>query len=154
MHSKVIPIKFVTYWRSSLVVTMIAIIFSLQACSVNKQGAATPDQIVEQYLLALENKDGNLMLRLVPEQSRLDQVIESKILRIGGHKIQDRQISYIKSKPTFWNAKIQGFFVDRAGIKRKFDDSIAIEYQSKGQVKLYGGRWYLSLGNNPFPSKN
>ena len=87
------------------------------------------------------------MLRLVPEQSRLDRAIESKILRIGGHKIQDRQISYIKSKPTFWNAKIHGFFVDRAGIKRKFDDSISIEYQSKGQVKLYGGRWYLSLGN-------
>ena len=127
--------------------TMIAIVFSLQACSVNKHGATTPDRVVEQYLMALENKDDNLMLRLVPEQSRLDRAIESKILRIGGHKIQDRQISYIKSKPTFWNAKIHGFFVDRAGIKRKFDDSISIEYQSKGQVKLYGGRWYLSLGN-------
>ena len=137
-----------------MIVTMIVIIFSLQACSVNKHGATTPNQVVEQYLLALEAKDDNLMLRLVPEQSRLNQVIESKILRIGGHKIQDRQISYTKSKPTFWNAKIQGSFVDRAGIKRKFDDSIAIEYQSKGQVKLYGGRWYLSLGNNPFPSKN
>ena len=130
-----------------MIVTMIVIIFSLQACSVNKHGATTPNQVVEQYLLALEAKDDNLMLRLVPEQSRLNQVIESKILRIGGHKIQDRQISYTKSKPTFWNAKIQGSFVDRAGIKRKFDDSIAIEYQSKGQVKLYGGRWYLSLGN-------
>ena len=146
MHIKTIPIKFATYWRSSLAV-MIAIIFSLQACSVNKQGAATPDQVVEQYLLALENKDDNLMLRLVPEQSRLDRAIESKILRIGGHKIQDRQINYTKSKPTFWIAKIHGTFVDRAGMKRKFDDSIAIEYQSKGQVKLYGGRWYLSLGN-------
>ena len=147
MHIKTIPIKFVTYWRSSLVVTTIAIVFSLQACSVNKQGAATPDQLVEQYLLALENKDDNLMLRLVPEQSRLDRAIESKIIRIGGHEIQGRQIIYIKSKPTFWNAKIQGFFIDRSGIKRKFNDSIAIEYQSKGQVKLYGGRWYLSLGN-------
>ena len=147
MHIKIIPIKSATYWRSSLVVTMIAIIFSLQACSVNKQGAATPDQVVEQYLLALENKDDNLMLRLVPEQSRLDRAIESKILRIGGHKIQDRQINYTKSKPTFWIAKIHGTFVDRAGMKRKFDDSIAIEYQSKGQVKLYGGRWYLLLGN-------
>ena len=147
MHIKIIPIKFVTYWRSILVVTMIAIVFSLQACSVNKQGAATPDQLVEQYLLALEDKDDNLMLRLMPEQSRFDRMIESKILKIGGHKIQDRQISYTKSKPTFWNAKIQGSFVDRAGVKRKFDDSIDIEYQSKGQVKLYGGRWYLLFSN-------
>ena len=147
MHIKIIPIKFVTYWRSILVVTIIAIIFSLQACSVNKHGATTPNQVVEQYLLALENKDDNLMLRLVPEKSQLDRVIESKIIKIGGHKIQDRQISYTKPKPTFWNAKIKGFFVDRAGIKRKFDDSIEIEYQSKGQVKLYGGRWYLLFGN-------
>ena len=147
MHIKVIPVKFVTYWRSILVVMIIAIIFSLQACSVSKQGATTPDRVVEQYLLALENKDDNLMLRLVPEQSQLNRAIESKILRIGGHKIQARQISYTKSKPTFWNAKIHGTFVDRSGVKRKFDDSIAIEYQSKRQVKLYGGRWYLSLGN-------
>ena len=126
---------------------MIAIVFSLQACSVNKQGAATPDQVVEQYLLALEDSDARLMLRLVPEKSQLDRVVKAKILRIGGHEIQDRQISYTKSKPTLWNAKIHGFFVDRAGIKRKFDDSIEIEYQSKGQVKLYGGRWYLLLGN-------
>ena len=147
MHIKTIPIKFVTYWRSILIVMMITSIFSLQACSVSKQGAATPDRVVEQYLVALENKDDRLMRRLVPEKSQFDRVIESKILRIGGHKIQDRQISYTKSKPTFWNAKIQGFFVDHAGTKRKFDDSIEIEYQSKGQVKLYGGRWYLLFGN-------
>ena len=147
MHIKTIPIKFETYWRSILIVTMIAIFFSLQACSVNKHGAATPDRVVEQYLLALEDSDARLMLRLVPEKSQLDRVVKAKILRIGGHEIQDRQISYTKSKPTFWNAKIHGFFVDRAGIKRKFNDSIEIEYQSKGQVKLYGGRWYLLFGN-------
>ncbi len=130
-----------------MAVMLISIVFSLSACSVNKHGAATPDRVVEQYLLALEEKDNHLMLRLVPEKSQLDRVIESKILRIGGHKIQGRQISYIKSKPTFWNAKIHGFFVDRAGIRRKFDDLIEIEYQSKGQLKLYGGRWYLLIGN-------
>jgi hypothetical protein len=142
-----IPDRFSIQWRSILIAILILIVFSLQACSVNKHGAATPDRVVEQYLLALENKDDRLMLQLVPAKAQIDRVIEAKILRIGGHKIQDRQISYTKSKPTFWNAKIQGFFVDRAGIKRKFDDSIEIEYQSKGQVKLYGGRWYLLLGN-------
>jgi hypothetical protein len=145
MQIKTTPIKFATYWKSILIVMTIAIVFSLQSCSVNKHGAATPDRVVEQYLLALEDQNDRLMFRLVPEKSQFDRIIKAKISKFGGHKIQDRQISYIKSKPTFWKAKIQGFFVDRAGIKRKFDDSIEIEYQSKGQVKLYGGRWYLLL---------
>jgi hypothetical protein len=147
MQIKAILVKFATYWRSILVVMTIAIVFSLQACSVNKHGAATPDQVVEQYLVALEDRNDHLMLRLVPEKSQFDRIIESKISKVGGRKIQDRQISYTKSKPTFWKAKIQGFFVDHTGIKRKFDDSIEIEYQSKGQIKLYGGRWYLLLGD-------
>jgi hypothetical protein len=139
--------KLSIYRRFVLMISLIAIVFSLLACTANKNGAATPDRVVEQYLQALETKDDRLMLRLVPEKSQVDRAIESKIFKIGGHKIQDRQINYTKSKPTFWNARLHGSFVDRAGIKRKFDDSIAIEYQSKGQLKLYGGRWYLLLGD-------
>jgi hypothetical protein len=139
--------KLSIYWRSVLMISLIMIVFLLPACTANKHGAATPDRVVEQYLQALESKDRHLMLRLVPEKSQINQAIESKIIKIGGHKIQDRQINYTKSKPTFWNARIHGSFVDRAGMKRKFDDSIAIEYQSKGQLKLYGGRWYLLLGD-------
>jgi hypothetical protein len=140
--------KLAIHQRSISILLMLFIVFCLPACKVeSKHGAATPDRVVEQYLLALEDRNDNLMLRLVPEKAQFNRVIESKISKIGGHKIQDRQISYTKSNPTFWNAKIHGFFVDRAGIKRKFDDSIEIEYQSKGQVKLYGGRWYLLLDN-------
>lgn len=126
-------------------ISLMVLVFLLPGCSANKHGAATPDRVVEQYLQALENKDERLMLRLLPEKSHINQAIESKILKTGGHKIQNRQISYTKSKPTLWNARIHGSFVDRAGIQRKFDDLIAIEYQSKGQVKLYAGRWYLLL---------
>jgi hypothetical protein len=147
MQAIKIPDRFSIYWRSILIATLIVVIFSLQACSVNKHGAATPDRVVEQYLLALENRDDNLMLRLVPEQSQAVTDIDAKILKIGGHKIQDRQVSYIKSKPTVWKAKVHGFYLDKAGKHQDFDDSIRLEYQSKGQVKLYGGRWYLLLGD-------
>ena len=114
---------------------------------MNKQGGSTPDRIVEQYLLALEDRDEAAMLQLVPENYNVAKEVTAKIVKFGGHKIQDRQISYTKSKPTLWDARVRGFYVDRVGVRQKFDDSISIGYQSKGQVKLYGGRWYLLLGN-------
>ena len=141
------PHKF-SYWRSLKSIVLIAIVFSLQSCEAqNKRGAATPDRIVEQYLLALEDRNETLMLQLMPEESLADKEIKAKIGKFGGHKIQDRQINYTKPTPTFWNAKMEGFYIDPTGIRKKFDDSIAIEYQNKGQVKLYRGRWYLLLGD-------
>ena len=141
------PHKF-SYWRSLKSIGLIAIGFSLQSCEAqNKRGAATPERIVEQYLLALEDRNETLMLQLMPEESLADKEIKAKIGKFGGHKIQDRQINYTKPTPTFWNAKMEGFYIDPTGIRKKFDDSIAIEYQNKGQVKLYRGRWYLLLGS-------
>jgi hypothetical protein len=129
---------------------MLSIGFLLQSCEApNKNGAATPDRIVEQYLTALEAKNESLMRRsILPERQVKTKEIEAKLTKFGGYKIQDRQIEYIKSKPILWTANIRGAYLDRDGIKKKFDDSIEIEYQSKGQVKLYGGRWYLLLGNS------
>ena len=140
------PNKF-SYWRSIFAIVLIALVFSLQSCEAqNKHGAATPERIVEQYLSALESRNETSILRLMPEESLAEKEIKAKIGRFGGHKIQNRQINYTKPTPTLWNAKMQGFYIDPSGIRRKFDDSIAIEYQSKGQVKLYRGRWYLLLG--------
>ena len=144
MQANKLPTKLTIYSRSILVIASVLIVFFVQACSVNnKRGAATPDRVIEQYLLALENKDANLMQRLAPEQAAVEKEVISIILKHGGYKIQDRQISYTKSKPSLWNAKVRGFYIDRQGIKKKFEDSIVIEYQSKGELKLYAGRWYL-----------
>jgi hypothetical protein len=141
--------KLSIYWRSIGVVILVAIVFSLQSCGSqqHKYGAATPDRVVEQYLTALEERNDSLITRLMPEKSLATPEVKAKIDRLGGYKIQDRQIKYIKPKPSLWNAKIQGFYIDRAGVRQKFDDSIVIEYQSKGELKLYAGRWYLLLGN-------
>ncbi len=145
MQANKLPTKLTIYSRSILVIAIMLIVFFLQACSVNnKHGAATPDRVIEQYLLALEHRDENLMLRLAPEHAAVDREVSAIMAKYGGHKIQDRQISYTKSKPSLWNAKVRGFYVDRQGIKKKFEDSIIIEYQSKGELKLYAGRWYLS----------
>jgi hypothetical protein len=133
-------------WRSILVVILVAILVSIQSCGVqNKHGAATPDRVVEQYLTALEQRNEPAIRRLMPETSPATTEIATKIDRLGGYKIQDRQIKYTKPTPKRWNANIQGVYVDTLGNKRKFDDSIVLEYQSKGELKLYAGHWYLLL---------
>ena len=132
--------------RSISIIFVLVAIFCLQACKVEeKHGAATPNRVIEEYLLALENRDDALLRKLAPPQAIVSSEIKAKISKIGGHKIKNPQISYIKSKPTLWVAKIRGFYLDRAGKRNNFDESIEIEYQSKGQVKLYGGSWYLLL---------
>ena len=125
---------------------LVSLLLSVQSCGApNRNGAATPDRIIDLYLTALEHRNESSIRRLMAEEATAAPAIAGKIAKFGGHKIQDRQINYTKSKPILWNASISGFYIDRAGVRRKFDDSIAIEYQSKGQVKLYGGRWYLLL---------
>jgi hypothetical protein len=150
MQAVKLPGKLSIYWQLILVFVTIAIVFLIQSCGVqNKHGATTPDRIVEQYLLALADRDEAAMLRLLPENAALADInqVKAKITKIGGFKIQDHQISYTKSKPTLWKAKVHGFYINLNDVRQKFDDSIEIEYQSKGQVKLYGGRWYLLLGD-------
>jgi hypothetical protein len=134
------------YRESSLVVILVAISISTQSCGTPpKSGAATPDRVVEQYLTALEKRNQPAIRRLMTEQSLATVAIKAKIDRLGGYQIQDRQIQYLKPKPSLWTANIRGFYVDRLGIKQQFNDSIVLVYQSKGELKLYAGRWYLVL---------
>ena len=122
---------------------------SLQACHVNnKLGAATPDQVIEKYLLALENKDEQLIERLVPEDRSATREIAAKIVSLGGYKIQEPKFVYTKNTPTLWRAKVTGFYLDRNGNRQKFEDTISIIYQGKESWKLYQGRWYLLLGKS------
>ncbi|WP_373542354.1 hypothetical protein [Chamaesiphon sp.] len=140
------PHQFTRYWRSISVVALVAIVSTLQSCEASdKRGAATPDRVVEQYLLALQERDLTAIVQLMPEKSLATERARAKIDRLGGYTVQDRQITYTKPKPTLWNATIRGSYVDRAGIERKFVDAIVLIYESKGQLKMYAGNWYLLL---------
>ncbi len=142
IQAKELSLKLLRHLQLGLVITSISL---LPACTTDKNGAGSPDRVVEQYLHALENKDESLMLQLLPENFPVDSKLKAKINKFGGHRIQDYQVIYNKPKPILWNAEIRGFYVDRSGIRQQFNDSIAIGYENKGQVKLYGGRWYLLL---------
>jgi hypothetical protein len=119
----------------------------LQSCNVEKNGTSTPDQLVEQYLSALENKDEKLMLGIMPEHSVLTREIRAKIAKVGGYKIKSRQIIYNKSTSVLWNAQIKGVYIDHQNISKKLEDIITIQYQNKGNLKAYAGRWYLLTKN-------
>ncbi len=132
--------------RAILVVMLIAIVVSVQSCGVhNKRGAATPDRLVEQYAIGLETKNEHLILQLTPENTDFTSQIETKIRKIGGRKLQNCQVIYTKPAPFLWNASIRGSYLDRDGTKQQVEDSIVLKYQSKGELKLYAGRWYLFL---------
>ena len=56
----------------------------LEGCNIkNSYGADTPDRVVEQYLLALEKKDEELMLKLIPRKYSAEQAVEDKIAQLG-----------------------------------------------------------------------
>ncbi len=135
--------------RLLLVIVLVILVFSLPACANQKRGAATPDRAIEIYLDALETKDRNSILNLGVEDPNFAKEVNAKIDRLGGRKIRERKVSYTKPKPFLWQAKILGVYADLNGVKRKFEDAIVLEYQSKGELKLYAGRWYLSFDRPP-----
>ncbi len=145
MQTLTLAHQFSIGWRSILTIGLGCTVLSLYSCTADKRGAPTPENVVEQYLSALENKNKNSMLQLADEDSNSASAIAAKISKIGGYKIQNRQIIYDKFTPNLWKAKIKGNYVDRQGIAKKLEDSISIQYQSKGEPKSYAGRWYLRL---------
>jgi hypothetical protein len=145
MHTVNLADKSSIKWRSILTIIFGCTLISLCSCSANKRGAPTPENVAEQYVSALENKNKNSMLQLTDEESNLASAVSAKIGKIGGYKIQNKQIVYDKFTPNLWNAKIKGDYVDRQGLTKKLEDSISIQYQSKGEPKSYAGRWYLRL---------
>jgi hypothetical protein len=121
----------------------------MQSCGApNKRGAATPDRLVEQYTIGLETKNEQLILQLTPETADFTSQVKTKIGKFGGRKLQNRQVIYTKPTPFLWNARISGSYVDRTGSKQQVEDSIVLKYQSKGELKLYAGRWYLFLDDS------
>lgn len=136
-------------WQSIPNIVASAMLISLQACNAQqKLGAATPDRLVDRYLLALETQDRVLMAQLVPPDRTATTEIAAKIERLGGRKLQERRVTYTKIRPTFWSARIEAIYVDRQGNKQKFRDIISTSYQGNESWKLYSGRWYLLLSKD------
>jgi hypothetical protein len=135
------------YSRWLLVIAAIGLLL-LPACTQHerhRRGAATPDRVVAQYLQAIEAKDEKAIVNLGLETTDISAPVKQRLARFDCRQINQRQITYLKSKPTLWTAKIRGTCIDTQGNNQNFSDSIVLAYQSKGEVKLYAGRWYLGF---------
>ncbi|WP_145837546.1 hypothetical protein [Dulcicalothrix desertica] len=86
-----------------LTLSVVLAIFLISFNSLVSYGADSPDQVIEQYLLALENKDEDSILKLIPREYSAKLAVEDKIVEFGGNKIQERKIIYNKIKPVLFN---------------------------------------------------
>lgn len=130
----------------------VTILICLPACNfVNGRGGTTPEDVVDAYMRALENKDESLMLRLVPESYSSEQAVQDKVTQLGGHDIREVQVSYALIKPHIAVATIQGWYIDSKGERVKFKDIINLRYEGGSFLVSYKGRWYLNLGRSKNP---
>ncbi|MBD2479652.1 MULTISPECIES: hypothetical protein [Nostocaceae] len=118
---------------------------------INWRGGTTPEDVVDAYVRALEKKDQNLMLRLVPGSYSSEQAVQDKVTQLGGHDIKEIQVSYTKIKPHIAIANIEGWYIDSKGERVNFKDTINLRYESGSFLVFYKGRWYLNLGRNKNP---
>ncbi len=120
-----------------------ALLLTLSSCNlINKQGAATREDVVSTYLRALEKKDERAISSLISEDYQAEQAAQVKVAQLGGRELYDVQVCYQEVVgPQNVNVTIQGFYDKGLGAvsgRAKFKDTLI--------VQSVGGRWYLILG--------
>ncbi|WP_446378787.1 hypothetical protein [Coleofasciculus sp. E2-BRE-01] len=74
------------------------------------RGADTPERVVEQYILGLEQQKENVILQLIPKEYVAEQAVEDKISQFGGHEVEEYSVVYNEVKPVFLIANIKGMW--------------------------------------------
>lgn len=111
------------------------------------RGADTPEEVVEQYLSALENEDLGAIVQLIPKSYSSENAVEAKISRFGGRRIENYEVAFSELKPTFVSAKLKGHYISDSSKLQNFDDTLMIAYEASGSFQLDDGNWYLLLGD-------
>jgi hypothetical protein len=126
------------------VVSLSFFLLTTQSCSFFPgKGAATREELVSTYLLALEKKDEQLMLNLIPSDYDAEQVVEEKINRLGNRKLEQLKVSYQDlQKPDSSKVTIEGIYYDKPLPNGK-------QFRSTDEIFVHasGKRWYLILGH-------
>lgn len=115
----------------------------LQSCDFFPvRGAETREKLVSTYLHALESKDEQAILMLVPEGYDAKQIVKEKISRLGDRKLEQTKITYQElQKPDSVKVLIEGTYYDKPLPNGK-------RFLSKDKLFIHvaGKRWYLILG--------
>lgn len=119
---------------------------------VSVRGADTPERVVEQYILGLEQQKENVILQLIPKEYVAEQAVEDKISQFGGHEVEEYSVVYNEIKPVFLIAEIKGSYVSNDQGLENFEDQVTIAYRGAGTLLSKKANWYLLLGDGQVPS--
>jgi hypothetical protein len=121
-------------------VTLLGVLFLLlPACTRSIRGAETKEEVVDTYLNALERKDEQSILMLIPESHIAEQEVKAKVKQLGGHIFREVRVNY-RQEFGLQRAMVtvQGVYSGPLNERVEFREVLNLEY--------IHGRWYLILG--------
>lgn len=110
-------------------------------------GADTPDEVIEQYVSALESNDPEMIARLIPKGYTSDSSIEDKLSQFGGYDIEEYEVEFSELKPSFLTARLSGRYTVADEKNQNFEDTLTVAYEKSSSFQLDKGNWYLLLGD-------
>jgi hypothetical protein len=110
------------------------------------RGEVDPLKVVDNYLVSLEQKNRDALLRLTPSDYRSEPALQAKLARWGGQHIENRRVFRTKTQPLAVRLKIYGTY-QQNGQAQKFEDTIQLIYRREGLLR--SPRWQLAIGQPP-----
>jgi hypothetical protein len=138
----------ITYGRGvTIAIAATALLATGGAISAMKpKGEVLPLALVDRYLTALEQKDATALSSINSDDYQSDKVIQEKLTRWGGQKVEKRQVFRTRTSTDAVRLKIYGSY-QQDGKAKGFVDSIDLIYRKTGILPNAGARWQLAIGN-------
>lgn len=124
------------------VILLGVLLLILPTCrSTNVRGAVTKETLVDAYLRALQQKDEQAMLLLVPETHTAQHEVQARIEKLGGHAFDQVRIDYVPPVHPQWvRVVIRGVYTSPQNEQIEFSDEIILHQTDH--------HWYLMLGQD------
>lgn len=111
----------------------------LPACTRSMRGAETKEDVVDAYLNALERRDEQSILMLIPESHIAEQEVKAKVEQLGGHVFHEVRVNYRQEfGPQRAMVTVQGVYSGPLNER--------VEFREELNLVHIDGRWYLILG--------
>ena len=105
------------------------------------RGAVIKETLVDAYLHALQQKDEQAILLLVPETLTAQHAAQARIEQLGGHVFHQVRIDYVpQAHPQWVRVVIRGVYAGSQNEQVEFSDEIILHQMDS--------RWYLMLGQD------
>jgi len=128
-------------WQFRAILLSVLFLIVSACVSTNPRGAATKETLVDVYLQALQQKDEQAILSLVPETLAAQDAVQAKVEQLGGHTFHQVHIGYVPQvNPKWVRVIIRGVYTGSHNEQVEFSDEIFLNQMDN--------RWYLMLGQD------